>query len=118
MNTYIEWKSNFSTSWSRRLVIEVPVTRHDGPDSQSFFPMFRALLLLLPVHPWATAALLSSPRAAAILLSSPSAILRHRRTADPCARYVQGASDLDEDAAALLAECNGDVEKARTSYIG
>jgi hypothetical protein len=44
--------------------------------------------------------------------------LRHRRTADPCARYVQGASDLDEDAAALLAECNGDVEKARTSYIG
>lgn len=80
--------------------------------------MFRSLLVLLLVHPWATAALLSSPRAAAILLSSPSAILRHRRTADSCARYVQGASDLDEDAAALLTECNGDVEKARTSYIG
>jgi len=34
------------------------------------------------------------------------------------ARYVQGQSELEEDAAALLEENNGDVEKARTSYIG
>ena len=31
---------------------------------------------------------------------------------------MEGASELDEDAAALLEEMNGDVDKARRSYMG
>lgn len=40
---------------------------------------------------------------------------RHARTR---CKYVEGMSDLEEDAAALLEEADGDIDKARTSYIG